>query len=384
MSLKETCNMRKILLLNIGVVSLLAALPNHVLAQGCIAVRGADSCFSDPMYDSMSDETNQNWTATIAYRYLHSFRHFVGDVEQKQREIAGNQVINHQNFVDLGLQYAITPRWSIGLTLPYEESDRSQLASANFAMVRYHTQSAGFGDGNVTGYAWLWDPAKQPKGNIQLGLGLKMPTGQDDVNGTFLTSAGAVSHPVDQSIQPGDGGWGCTVELNAYREILPRTQLFFQASYLFNQGGNNGVLTWRDNSSAIPGNVTATPSQAAYYEHFMSRPDQYFARGGISYTLIPAWGLSFNVGGRIEGVPVYNLITSTDGFRRPGYAVDFEPGLQIEKGRYTFNVSAPYAVYRNRQQSLADKEASAVSGTYVAGDAAFADYVITASLAVRF
>ena len=63
-------------------------------------------------------------------------------------------------------------------------------------------------------------------------------------------------------------------------EILPRTEIFAQGLYLFNPQDVNGVLTWRDNSSTTPGAVTVTPKSAAYYEHVMSIPDQYFARGG--------------------------------------------------------------------------------------------------------
>ena len=88
--------------------------------------------------------------------------------------------------------------------------------------------------------------------------------------------------------------------------------------------------------------------------------------------------------GRVEGVPVRDLIGSSDGFRRPGFIVSIEPGIEIMKGRYTFDFSLPYSLYRNRQRSVADELASAASGTDVHGDAAFADYVITASFSVRF
>jgi hypothetical protein len=174
------------------------------------------------------------------------------------------------------------------------------------------------------------------------------------------------------------------VEINAYREIFDRTEAFFQASYLFNPENQNGVLTWRDNNSTTPGKITATPSAASYYEHFMSIPDQYFARGGVAYTVVPKWGLSTSLAGRIEGVPVEDLVGGSDGFRRPGFAVAIEPGIQVMKGRYTFNLAVPFALYRNRERSLADQAASVVSGKDVHGDAAFADYVVTASLAVRF
>jgi len=72
--------------------------------------------------------------------------------------------------------------------------------------------------------------------------------------------------------------------------------------------------------------------------------------------------------------------------------VDIEPGIEIMKGRYTFNLSAPVALYRNREKSVADEQASAYRLAHpvpgqnpnVHGDAAFADYVLTASFAVRF
>jgi hypothetical protein len=377
----------KNLFLGLGALAFFGMISDRAAAQGCIAVRGAGVAPPHAFDSATPDNANLdagNWLGTISDRYLHSSRHFVGDREQYQRQLAGNQVINHQDFIDLDIQYAVTPRWSVGLLLPFEFSDRSQLAPGSLGGVRYHTQSAGMGDMRLAGYAWLWDPKQNPKGNIQLGLGLKVPTGQDDVSDTFLTATGPVVHPVDQSIQPGDGGWGFTVELNAYREIFPRTEIFAQGLYLFNPEDTNGVLTWRDNSSTTPGAVTATPKSASYYEHFMSIPDQYFARGGLSYTLVPQWGLSLSVAGRVEGVPPRDLIGASDGFRRPGFIVSIEPGLEIMKGRYSFDFSLPYALYRNRQTSVADSLASAASGTSVHGDAAFADYVITASFSVRF
>jgi hypothetical protein len=374
-----------------GAITLALALTQtgtQAQAQGCVAVRGTSMSVSHPVDSSHPDDAELatgDWVGSLAYRWLHSTRHFVGDAEQTSRQDKANQVINHSNFIDLGLQYAFSPRYSAALTLPFVSSDRSSLAPTNFASIRYYTHSTGIGDARLTGYAWLWDPTKPGlKGNIQLGLGIKVPTGESGVTDTFLTANGPVVHPVDQSIQPGDGGWGFAIELTAYREILAHTEAFLQLSYLFNPQNQNDTLTWRDNNSLTPGKVTSTTSQAAYYEHFMSIPDQYFARGGLAYTVVPKWGLSVSLAGRIEGVPVEDLIGSSDGFRRPGFAVAVEPGIQVMKGRYTFNLAVPFALYRNRERSVADQAAAAVAGKDVHGDAAFADYVVTASLAVRF
>ena len=320
-----------------------------------------------------ADVEENPWLASASARYLHSFRHFVGDEEQVSRAVAGNQVINHSYFVDFGIQYRINSRWDVAATLPFVTSTRSQVGGT--PAHRFETSASGIADARLTGYYWVFDPKKEPKGNIQLGLGLKMPTGDDNVQDTFFTAAGTTVHAVDQSIQPGDGGWGATLELNAFRQILPQTVAFLQASYLLNPEDTNGTITGRFRND---------PKSAGFYENLMSIPDQYFVRGGIGYTLVPKWGLTISLAGRMEGVPVEDLLGSSNGFRRPGFGVSIDPGVQISKGRFTFNVNVPFALYRNRERSVADMMAAAAKGSDVHGDAAFADYVVTAAIAVRF
>lgn len=367
----------------LAVAASLLAPNGRAVAQGCIAVRGAGTLLPEETAKPADSElAADDWLASLGYRHIHSMRHYIGDVEQKQRQELGNQVINSQDFFDFGIQYAITPRWSVGFSLPYETSSRSMLFGGGTTNAfRYSTPASGFGDAQLTGYGWIWNPERHPSGNIQLGLGLKAPTGDDSINGTFLTGTPTnlkvVQHPVDQSIQPGDGGWGFTLTLNAYQVVLPKTVAFVQAYYLFNPQDVNGVATGRGQSG---------PGSAGYYEQVMSIPDQYFARSGLSYVLAPKWGLSVSLAGRLEGIPPRDLIGDSDGFRRPGFIVSVEPGIEIMRGRYTFNVSLPWAVVRNRQESVADSRASAFlnNGTEIHGDAAFADFAITASLAVRF
>ena len=361
----------------------LAGTQTGTLAQGCVAVRGSSTC-SMLTHDSSNPEdanlAGGDWIASVSYRWLRSDRHFSGDTESRNaagltRKQQGNPIVNDSNFIDFGIQYAFTPRYSASFTLPYVTSSRSQVASAGPFIGRYETHASGIGDVRLTGYAWLWDPTKMPKGNLQIGLGLKAPTGEDDVSDTFQTSAGPKVRHVDQSIQPGDGGWGFALEANAYREILPRTEAFLQLSYLFNPEDTNGVET---------GRYSADPKSAGHYENLMSVADQYFARGGLSFTLVPKWGLSVSLAGRAEGIPVEDLLGASHGFRRPGYAISIDPGIQLMKGRYAFNVNIPVALIRNRERSLADQQAAALKGSDVHGDAAFADYVVTASFSVRF
>ena len=66
-----------------------------VNAQGCVAIK-ADGPFSN-LEHTMQDTTYKSWELTASWRYFKSFRHFKGTEEQKQRQVTGNEVINHQN-----------------------------------------------------------------------------------------------------------------------------------------------------------------------------------------------------------------------------------------------------------------------------------------------
>ena len=47
-------------------------------------------------------------------------------------------------------------------------------------------------------------------------------------------------------------------------------------------------------------------------------------------------------------------------------------------------MNVPVALYRNRTQSVSDKERTALTGEWVQGDAAFADYLINFSISAQF
>jgi hypothetical protein len=83
-------------------------------------------------------------------------------------------------------------------------------------------------------------------------------------------------------------------------------------------------------------------------------------------------------GMRYEGVKVRDLIGGSLGFRRPGYALSVEPGMQFERGKTTWSLNIPVAVQRNRKRSVPDL----MQGK--AGDAAFADYLILVGYARSF
>jgi hypothetical protein len=346
---------------------------NQAYSQGCVAIRSTGGFCSAGGHEQM--DTTSKWQFTVNNRYYKSFRHYVGSVEQTQRQTLGNAVINCAYTMDMQIYRLFSPRWSMMVDLPISANNRSQTYSQKGIYNRFSTNAFGAGDIRVAVYGWVLDPVKMPRGNVQVGLGLKLPTGNDNVQDWFKTSDSTQTFgPVDQSIQLGDGGTGLTFELNAYYNFSHTVGVYGNFFYLANPVNQNGV------SNAHGG----TPSAAsiANTSSVMSVPDQYLIRAGVNLQFNR---LTASAGFRDDCLPVHDLIGKSDGFRRPGYILSAEPGvtymLSSKVSVYSF---VPIALSRNRTQSVPDKITTTLTGKYTHGDAAFADYVINIGANFRF
>jgi hypothetical protein len=334
-------------------------------AQGCVAIKGTAGICSRP-------SESKGWELNLNNRYFRSYKHFVGTVEQKQRTEEGTNVINHSYELDVTATRTINSRWSLGFTLPIMSFGRSSLYEHD-GQTRHSTHSFGIGDIRFTAYRWMFDPAKSHKGNLQIGLGIKLPTGQYNYQDYFYKKAdSSVLGPVDQSIQPGDGGTGVTFELNGFYNFTHQFGLYGNFFYLSNPREVNGTSTTRGG--------TASASAKKYNTDVMSVPDLYMARGGAAFMIDR---VTFSGGVRVEGLPSSDLIGGSRGFRRPGYIISVEPSVTYVAKKVSFNLAVPVAVKRNRTQSNADKRQSIDTGTHKQGDAAFADYLISAGMTIR-
>jgi hypothetical protein len=196
---------------------------------------------------------------------------------------------------------------------------------------------------------WVIAPEKAKRWNLSVGVGLKLPTGNDEVKDIFVKSSGPSLRYVDSSIQPGDGGTGFTVSMQGFCHLKGNLSAYGNGFYLFNPEERN------ENTG-------------------FSIPDGYMVRGGLEYRIEAVPGLSTSLGLRNEGVVAHDLFGGSRGFRRPGFAVAVEPGATYSKGRYSATLTVPVAVHRNRVTSF---------GAAKAGDAAFADYTINLSVSMK-
>jgi hypothetical protein len=304
-----------------------------------------------------------HWQVDLGFRYQRSDRHFIGIVEQGQRLTEQSEVINWIYLADLSATYALSNRTTVSLSLPFLFADRSQPIRVNGVVAsRYTTTTRNVGDMTLTARRWMFDPEAHPSQNVSLGIGVKFPTGKNDVTDVFHTSLTTTAvRTVDQSIMPGDGEFGMVVNMQAYKRVW-KTTLSASGTYLINPANTNGVPTYRSRAS----------------EAIFSVPDLYLFKVGGAMPVLPKYGLALSLYGRMEGVPVRDLIGGSDGFRRPGYGISIEPGLLFAVKSYTVSVSVPVALARNRLRSTSD----ILDNTW--GDAAFADYLWQFSISKRF
>ncbi len=295
----------------------------------------------------------------IDYRHQFSFRHFIGPTEQTQRIAQGTEVMNKINLENVVITYQMTPRFSVTAGMPVLSASRRANNSP------YTNTTDGIGDTSFMVSGWLWNPQENKKGNVQLGFGLSLPTGRDNITNMVdkLDGKGLVSSLPDYSIQPGSGGYGLVFQWVAYKNLW-RNQLYFNGSYL---------ATPQDVNSAL----RSTSLNPATLTQYASISDQYLLEAGIAHSIRQVTGLTVTLGPRMEGVPAHDLIGDSLGFRRPGFAISLEPGFQYARKGSVFTFQFGRAVYRDRTRSVPD----IITGGH--GDAAFADWVWLASYSYR-
>jgi len=331
-----------------------------VLIRQTAPVFGAANPYQTP------GETQVN----LSVRELRSDTHYSLDVEQVQREQLGTNVINRQRALDVTVMHAFTERLALMVGVPFISASWSIPSPTSPVGPRAQQDAAGLGDISVAGRYWLLDTKTHRTGNFAVGVGLKMPTGKADAQDTFPDRNGNNNQPryVDQSVQPGDGGWGIELQGQAFRRVR-RAQIFGSVAYLINPRDTNDTPS--GSVARLPPGAVPAASQADRLVN--SVPDQYLARAGAAVPI--AKGFVASGAFRAEGMPRYDLIGASHGFRRPGVELFIEPGVTYSKGAQVFSVNVPIGVYRNRKPD---------PYTGAAGDATFPNYIVLGSYGFTF
>jgi hypothetical protein len=315
-------------------------------------------------------ETPGEWHVNVSVRALRSDTHYRLDERQVQREELGTFVINRQFATDLTVSRAFTPRFAMSVGVPFSSASWSiPSPTAPVPGPRAPQRGRGIGDVTVMSRLWLLPTKTHTNGNVGIGVGMKAPTGGYAEQDVFVDSNGENPQPryVDQSVQPGDGGWGLMLEAQAFRS-LARAQIFASGDYLVNPRDTNGTPSVSV-SRLPPGRL---PPASAAGRLVNSVPDQYVARAGGAMAIGRL--LVASVSYRIEGQRRYDLIGASHGFRRPGLEMFLEPGISIARGSHSASLSVPIGFYRNRKPD---------PYTGLAGDATFPGFIVMANYGLR-
>jgi len=374
-------------------------------AQGCVAVRqmgGLNMCSSSSYNIHKGD-----FQIGTNYRYFHSWRHFVGTEEQPQRQTTGgghdangnergNAVNIYSHALDFNFSVGLTNRLQLNATIPYVHNERSQVLRQTTPVkdtFRYSVFASGIGDFRIGLNYWVFNPENASRGNLMLGLGVKLPTGRyDDTDNKVPQTNGTTLDFVvmDQALQPGDGGLGISVELQAFRQLFKNVYGFANGYYLFNPKESNGAYKSDPNLYVKNPLDTKVNMDTFLGYNIYACPDQYFVRAGVMTSLLKNNNLSVSLAARWEGIPAYDAFGGQNAYRRPGYVVSIEPGVAYRLGNHSFSLYVPKNFIRNRIQSANDITTTNTQRTLkpdaeaAHGDAAFADYSISFGYTYRF
>jgi len=298
-------------------------------SQGCVAIRNVGGLSPDLLFENLRPE--DKWIFNITNRY------FEASESYKEDKFFSDTLVKNKIFtMNISVLRLFKNGWSLSLSIPVAANSRWNGADHNgpLSYPKYTTRAFGLGDLRLTVYKWLLDQASHKKGNIQVALGLKLPTGDFKYQDYFhrKTSTGAdstVIAPVDQAIQLGDGGTGFIAEVNAFYSIGQRVNLYGQFFYLINPRDQNGTSNLKARNP--------TPAQLSNQTTVMSVPDQYSFRGGANFQLKK---IVLNAGIRYENVPSDDLIGGNTGFRRVASITSFETGITYKMKNTLAFVSA--------------------------------------------
>jgi hypothetical protein len=322
-------------------------------SQGCVVVRNIAGFGQYNLIDRSF--TASDWQISLTNRYFEAKDNYSGS-DQLQVPVNNQTFLTSYTF-DAGITRFLPNGWSISASIPISANSRQNAGEHGGPGTPKHTtHSFGLNDIRVTVYKWLLSTSTVQKFNVQLGLGIKFATGDYKYQDFFYKNdTTPVLAPVNLTLQLGDGGTGIVTELNMFYVFNRTFSLYGNFYYMANPRDQNVVSTLFGNAP--------TPLQIKTLSTVTSVPDSYSWRVGGS-AIVKKW--IFSAGVRAEGVPVYDIIGKSDGIRRAGYNMSFEPGALFNLKKVSFYAYVPWYFKHEMYQVVPDKLASQYTGKYIA------------------
>ena len=324
-----------------------------VFSQGCAPTRFAGAILGTEGDIYLRRGT---WQAGLAYRRLTSNRLIQGHVDAGPSSVVESQAIH------ASLTYGVSDRVAVALNVPFS---RGSHETAYPDGQRHQNTASGLGDVSISVSYWLLNAnALRAGGNFGVGLGVKLPTGKHDVQGTWWKADGStIPWPVHQSIEPGDGGWGLMARFQGFQPVFSRTYAYVGASYTLNPKRTTEVVR-------TPGSI----------QHW-AVPDTWDASVGVAVAVWPEQGFIARLGTIFDGTRKQDLLGAKDDstvHRLPATAGYLSPGISLTRGVHTLTLGFPVRIYKDFKPSRADDAAGKKGG------GGLAKYILQAAYSVRF
>jgi hypothetical protein len=231
----------------------------------------------------------------LSYRHLSSDEFFVGKDETNGPGGFGPPEFKIHTFVaDVG--YAFNDQFRLRLAVPFSTA---QVVIHWRNNTQYEQNASGIGDVSLDGRG--------------VGAQARAPT---NAGTSASVSASRPRRVATRSSPTGPSrirrssrgrGWGILLGSQAFHQITERSNAYATGFYMVSPKAESDV-----EAGGVPWSV----------------PDVYSARLGATYDVQPDWGLSLSLGGRIDGIPVHDLVGGGDettvkravpnSLRRPG------------------------------------------------------------------
>jgi hypothetical protein len=271
--------------------------------------------------------------------------------------------------LDVTGTYQVSPRVNIAVTLPLSLNRMSFLVPGEAGPApefRQTINAHAVGDLLIMARTWVLNPEKNTKQNFQVGLGLKLPTGNFREQAVFADGTGLVrtKKVIPITIMPGDGGVDVLAELLGYRAVnfpVKHSQIFGYCNYLITPRNMNNVPS----QVATSGNPALILNPAAVRSGALVNTvaDTYAVRLGYVFP-IPGVktgylkGLRLMLAYRWEGSPQRDFIGGSGGFRQPGFYMAVEPGLFYFYKNHLLTLSCPISFVRDAEADVAQQRGS--------------------------
>jgi hypothetical protein len=249
-----------------------------------------------------------------------------------------NPVIEGGDTLDLQANYGLTRRLNLTVDIPIVLWSHW---STVIAGTRYDAKAHGLSDTVFGGRFWLLNPKKHAKENLALGLALRLPTGNSNYLVPYPDSKGQniTFRPVHPAIQVGSGATGLRLSVQGFRAFR-HFSVSGTGLYVFSLKEQNNTLAF--GAALNP----AGPQAVAANVRYLSTPDSYLFNGSVASPIPYLKGMAATLGGKIAGVPTWNAVTSTIGYRQPGYIVTMDPGLAWNTSFASYFISMPLRMHQ--------------------------------------